>query len=265
MDFIVTTVHKPSEQIICAAHKAAEKLRTIYQDRENYSLIKLREMFGVDNILVYGTQGPSIVTTSGEYFFHLNMAQLRIKNLLKGKPDHMVSSMELKPGMTVLDCTLGLATDAIVTSFVLGNSGRITGLESSKIIAFITAYGLKHFTAKTAELTMALRRITAVHADYNEYLAQARDRSFDIVYLDPMFRHPIKKSSNFQPLRTITDNRPISLGTLQQACRIARKKVVIKETNGSNEFTRLRINKVIGGRYSSVQYGVIEVGNEWIN
>lgn len=261
MDFIITTVHKPSTQIISDAKNAAEQLSVIYRERENYSFTNLREMFAVDNILVYGKQGPCIVTSGGEYFFHLNMAQLRIKNLLNGKPDHMISSMGLISGMTVLDCTLGLATDAIVASFVTGSNGKVTGLESSRMIAFIAAHGLQHFIAEDADITAALRRITVSNIDYNKFLRAAADKSFDVVYFDPMFRHPVRRSSNFSPLRTIADDRPIALETIRQACRVARKKIVVKETNGSTEFARLGIDRVVGGRYSSVQYGVIEVGD----
>lgn len=59
------------------------------------------------------------------------MAELRIKNIIDGNPDHMTTVMGLTKGMSALDCTLGLGTDAIVASYIAGESGLIQALEGS--------------------------------------------------------------------------------------------------------------------------------------
>jgi hypothetical protein len=84
------------------------------------------------------------------------------------------------------------------------------------------------------------------------------DRSFDIVYFDPMFRAPILKSSNVNPIRTLANMQPLTAEAIQQACRLARKKVVVKDAAGSSEFARLGINTIVGGKYSSISYGIID-------
>ncbi len=38
--------------------------------------------------------------------------------------------------MTVLDCTLGMASDSIVASYVVGESGKVTGLEGVSMASY---------------------------------------------------------------------------------------------------------------------------------
>lgn len=260
MDLVVTTVQHPSDAINTLAGYIASTLHIPFVARDKHSLMALKIHYQVDNIIVAAQKGPLVNTPGGEYFFHLNMAELRIKNLLNGKHDHMVSAMSLEAGMSVLDCTLGLATDAIVASFVAGPTGTVLGLETSPVVAFIASYGLQHFITDEQDITEALRRIRVNHTHSYNYLKSLPDNSYDIVYFDPMFRHPIHSSSNVKPLRYLADNSALTKNTLKEACRVAKKRVVVKESIKSNEFTRLGIDLIYGGKYSSVHYGVIEIG-----
>ncbi|MDR3563526.1 MAG: class I SAM-dependent methyltransferase [Negativicutes bacterium] len=260
MDFVVTTAHNPSTNMLKDAALLASLLSAPLKLRAKYSLDAMRGEYGIDTLLVVTKKGPVVYTPGGEYFFHLNMAELRINNLRNGKPDHMISAMGLKPGMTVLDCTLGLATDAIVASFVAGEGGAVLGLESSPIIAAITGLGLQTFSCDDADITSALRRIQVKEADYNLFLSTVPDKSFDVVFFDPMFRVPIIDSSNLRPIRFLADDRPIDALAIKEARRIARYTVVVKEASGSHEFARLGISVTHGGKYSSVHYGAIEMG-----
>lgn len=263
IDFIVTTAQRPTLGMIQQANAIADKLSAPFVPRERVSLAAIREKYGISKILVITATGPIVHTAAGEYFFHLSMAELRIKNLISGNHDHMVTAMELTPGMAVLDCTLGLATDAIVASFVIGEQGMITGLESSPVIALITGYGLQNFTVDSDPMiTNALRRVKVINVDYSEQLKTYADNSFDVVYFDPMFRVPIQKSSNVKPIRSLANMQPLTFEAIRQACRVAKKKVIVKETAGSNEFARLGIKKIVGGKYSSIHYGVIDYSHE---
>ncbi|MFZ7943124.1 hypothetical protein ACO1D1_05675, partial [Neobacillus sp. 19] len=47
------------------------------------------------------------------FFFHPNSAMFRIKRLLSGENDPFADAAQLTEGMTILDCTLGLASDAV--------------------------------------------------------------------------------------------------------------------------------------------------------
>lgn len=261
MNVVVTTVQKPSPDVVAEAALLAARLGAPLAEREKTSLAALRERYRVNHIVVASKAGPIVHTPGGEYFFHLSLAELRIKNLINGNPDHMTAAMDLKAGMTVLDCTLGLATDAIVASFAAGPEGAVLGLESSPVIAAVTGLGLKRHDSDEEAVTAALRRITVEQADYNEYLADLPDKSFDIVFFDPMFRIPIRASSNLKPVRFLADQRPLTSEAVREACRVARHRVVLKEAQRSPEFARLQFPSVMGGKYSSIHYGIIETGD----
>lgn len=259
MGLIVTTAQQTIPSIIRQAEEIAEQLSVPFIPRNHTSLTALKETYKVSQLIVVTTTGPIVHTSAGEYFFHLSMAELRIKNILNGNHDHMVTAMNLMPGMSVLDCTLGLATDAIVASFVIGENGVIVGLESSPVIALITGYGLQHVTVDSeANITSALRRVKVENADYSELLQSLADNSFDIVYFDPMFRAPIMKSSNVNPIRTLANMQPLTAEAIRQACRVAKERVIVKEAAGSSEFVRLGMNTIVGGKYSSINYGIID-------
>lgn len=260
MQIVVTTGQKTTVTYIEKARNLAKKMHYTFVSRKNHSIEVLREQTQADVILVINKQGITAHTPEGELFFHLSMAQLRIKNLIAGKPDHMVDAMQLKEGMKVLDCTLGMAADAITASYVVGATGRVVGLEISPITALVVQDGLQQFATKQAEIRTALERIEVVQADYNMYLANIPDHAFDVVYIDPMFRCPVKGSKNLNPLRFVADHRAIDESILVHATRVARQRVVIKETNQSREFRRLHIDKIVGGKYSSINYGIIESG-----
>ncbi|MDT8901396.1 class I SAM-dependent methyltransferase [Anaeroselena agilis] len=260
MNLIVTTIHKPTPTVAEQAEELAERLAAPFVERGRSSLGSLCAEHDADTVLVAAKGGPVVHTAGGEYFFHLSMAELRINNLKDGKPDHMISAMGLARGMSVLDCTLGLATDAVVASFAAGEEGRVVGLEASPLIAAITGYGLAGFASGRPDVDAALRRIEVIRADYNAYLANLPDASFDVVYFDPMFRAPVAASSSLRPIRTLADPRPVGPEAVAAALRVAKRRVVLKEARGSGEFARLGFATVVGGKYSSIHYGILEAG-----
>lgn len=256
MRVIVTTGQKAAAELRERAAGYAAELGYAYIERGKLSLAKLRAAHNVDTIIIARKSGAVLYTASGELFFHLNMAQLRIKNLLTGAGDHMAAAMQLERGMKVLDCTLGLGTDSVMISYISG--AAVTALESSPVVSLVIREGMKFFAAAEPEIRAALDRITICNADYNEYLKKLPDNSFDIVYIDPMFRRPVNESCHLVPLRSVADGRAVDRAVLDEAKRVAKCRVVIKETNHSGEFSRLGITKLIGGKYSSIAYGVIE-------
>lgn len=257
---VVTTVRNASCDDESIGHLFAAELGTVFVERNNYSIANLKNIYNAENIIVITKAGPVIYTTAGEYYFHLSMAELRIKNLKNGKHDHMMDAMALFPSASVLDCTLGLATDAIVASYCVGSTGKVLGLEVSPLLALLTKYGLKNHISDLPCITESLRRITVENADYNSCLAQYDTNSFDVVYFDPMFRRPVHESSNMKPLRYLADHRPLTVEAVNEAKRVAKRRVVIKETKDSSEFDRLGVDTVVGGKYSSVSYGLIHLG-----
>lgn len=260
MEFIITTITKVNTDLIYQAQALAQKLNKKFVTRNNLSLERLKQDNNVDNILIFTKDGLKAHTSQGDLFFHLNMAQLRILNLNRNQKDHMVEAMDLKPKMSVLDCTLGLGTDATVASYIVGENGKVVGLESATLIYLITKYGLANFNHDNIAINHSLRRIESFNLHYLDYLKAQGDNSFDIVYFDPMFRKPIQDSANFKPMRAIANMEQLQGKALVEALRVAKKRVVIKETKDSMEFKRLNISQIYGGKYSSVSYGVIDKG-----
>ena len=200
MEFIITTITKVNTDLIYQAQALAQKLNKKFVTRNNLSLERLKQDNNVDNILIFTKDGLKAHTSQGDLFFHLNMAQLRILNLNRNQKDHMVEAMDLKPKMSVLDCTLGLGTDATVASYIVGENGKVVGLESATLIYLITKYGLANFNHDNIAINNSLRRIESFNLHYLDYLKAQGDNSFDIVYFDPMFRKPIQDSANFKPM-----------------------------------------------------------------
>jgi len=257
---VVTTGRKNRDSSTALARETAKRLGLPFVPRKNESLEELREQYGTEFVLVAKKGLLYLETREGEFFFHPNMAHLRLKNLRFGNGrDHMVDAMDLRRGMSVLDCTLGFGTDAIVASFAADAEGRVTGLEASPLIAEVTGYGLSHFHAENYPIQEAMRRIRVISTDYMDFLRRAEDNSYDIVYFDPMFRHPLQESRNLNPLRPAADHSPVTEEAVSEARRVAKCRVVLKENARSGEFERLGFSTVAGGKYSRVHYGIIQI------
>jgi hypothetical protein len=212
---------------------------------------------GLTGMMVVSSQRISFFKGSSEFFFHPGLARLRINELKNGKTDQMIQAMSLKAGDTLLDCTLGLGTDAIVASYVSGPYGRVTGLESSNLIAYIVGRGLKTYRFEDEDTTMAMHRVEVIHTNHKDYLKNISPCSYDVVYFDPMFRSPRKHSPAIDAIRTIANPNPIDRETVDLALRACKKRVVMKERRWSKEFELLGFKDIRGGRYAPVVYGVI--------
>ncbi|MBO4400751.1 MAG: class I SAM-dependent methyltransferase [Selenomonadaceae bacterium] len=255
-NFIVTTARKPAADAQFLAEVTAAKLGLKFIPRADFSLNALKKIHGVQNILLVRNNLLSIVTTDGEIFFHPNTAHLRIKNLREGKGDRLIDAAKIKTGDKILDCTLGLGSDAIVESFV---AGSVTALEINPALAELVRFGMKNFADDTPHVLNAMRRVEVITASYTDFLKTAADKSFDVVYFDPMFRHALEKSSGINPIRAVADHAPLDANSVREACRVARRCVVMKENARSLEFERLGFEIASGGKYSPISFGVIEL------
>lgn len=257
-NFIVTTTRKADFVQEIFAVEISLKLGGELVKREDFSFDTLKRIHDAENILLVKKNSLSIVTSDGELFFHPNTAHLRIKNLRGGAGDRLIDALKISSGSTVLDCTLGLGSDAIVESFVAGAAGKVVALEINPLIAEVVSCGLKNFSDDSPHILEAMRRVEVINADCAEFLKTCPNNSFDVVYFDPMFRRPIKKSSGLNSIRPLADNRPLTLENIREARRVAKYRVVMKEHSGSIEFERLGFKVLSGGKYSSVAFGVID-------
>lgn len=257
MEIAISVSIKANSEQRDLAKQYAEQLNIAYLPRR-----PVEEMLRTNNLqalLILDSTGLKLKTATQELFFHPSMAKLRIENLVRGDRDNLIEALQLQTGMSVLDATLGLASDALVCAHVVGETGKIVGVESSKWISFLVEKGLESYKMDKALLQEAAARIQVVCQDHLSYLSQQADGSYDIVYFDPMFEHPLQSSSHMQPLREFACYQELSRDIVEQARRVACKRVVIKENRYNNLFSKLPITRICGGKYSKIKYAVIEV------
>jgi 16S rRNA (guanine1516-N2)-methyltransferase len=197
------------------------------------------------------------VAIDHRFFFHPNLSIVRLKQWFKGENDAMVRVAGLREGDHVLDCTLGMGSDAIVASFVTGESGRVVGLESEPLLAQMVADGLCNYVSGRPAIDMAMRRIEVINCNYRTYLAQSESDSFDVVVFDPMFRQTVYRSKAMQMLKPLANPNAVDPESVEHAMRVAKRRVLLKERCNSDEFARLGFTVV--HRSSSYAWGVIEL------
>ncbi|MBB6638324.1 class I SAM-dependent methyltransferase [Cohnella thailandensis] len=260
---IVTTMEKPPAEVIERAKGLAEELSSRYVPRRRETIrgLERAKADAHDGVLVVGPQELRFV--HGEeppLFFHPSMALIRVKRLREGDTDSLLRAARPSPGDVVLDGTAGLASDALVLSYAVGESGRVIALEASKVLHTVVREGLRTYDTGMDDVNRAMRRIEAVHAEHLAYLKALPDRSVDIVFFDPMFSRPVMESTSILPLRTVARDERLTPETVSEALRVARKRVVLKEHRDSKEFGRLGFAKS-RRTASSVAYGVMEVND----
>ena len=127
---IVTTSLREIAADIAAAELFSQQLGVPFVARNRKSMQELQSNTNATVIIVFENQQPVVTNSAGKFFFHRGLSELRILNLLRGGNDPLVKALGLEPGMRVLDCTLGLAADALVAAHAVGETGGVCGLES---------------------------------------------------------------------------------------------------------------------------------------
>ncbi|MFD0699021.1 class I SAM-dependent methyltransferase [Paenibacillus sp. GCM10027628] len=256
---LVTTSYNPSAELVDKASRLAARYGGRLVPRRRDSLQHVRKNYADHSLLLVTKE--EIRYYEGDtpaHFFHPSMALVRIKRLLRGESDLLLEASGAARGDAVVDCTAGLASDAIVFSFAVGTAGSVTALESEKIPAMLIQEGLSVYESEIPELNEAMRRIVVRQIRHYDYLQQLEAKSVDIVYFDPMFRNPIEESSSISPLRQNANAEAVSLEAIAEARRVARKSIVLKEHRDSKEFARLGFEHVLRGA-TKTTYGVIRL------
>ncbi|WP_210365046.1 class I SAM-dependent methyltransferase [Bacillus sp. REN3] len=254
----VTTAGRTNDEMVYQAREIAARLMVEYIPRKKRSIKAIQEMKQQD-CLVIGKDRLELfpLGESEPFFFHPNSAMFRIKRLMKGETDPMIAAAKLEKGMSFLDCTLGLGADSIVASYVVGSKGIIKGIEARKALAFIVSDGLKTWDSGIESINHAMRNIEVVESVSLEYLKLQPDNSFDCVYFDPMFETTIVESDGIRRLSHFAAYEGISKEMIEQAHRVARRRVVLKDHFRSPRFARFNF-KVIQRKSAKFHFGVIE-------
>ncbi|MEA3401832.1 MAG: class I SAM-dependent methyltransferase [Armatimonadota bacterium] len=257
--YVVTTSRRSDPELAARAVGWAQRLQVPFVPRAGRSLASLCREEGVEAALTVTAERVGLVIPSEdvEYFFHPSMARTRIRNIIDGMSDPMVSAMGLQAGDSVLDCTLGRATDATVASWVVGEEGRVVGYEADPLVGALTISGLQSYEIEGPGVQEAMRRIDARHGDCREVLPTFPEAGFDVVYFDPFFEQTIGRSQAMQPLRRLGVHQPIGEEAYQEARRVARRCVVVKCRRSDEALDLPGIERVEGGGGSRVQYAVL--------
>ncbi|MBA2940008.1 class I SAM-dependent methyltransferase [Paenibacillus sp. CGMCC 1.16610] len=256
---IVTTSFDPSIEVVSKAGRLAEAYGGRFVPRRKYSLEHLRKnnkdsallLVTREEIRYYEDDHPAA-------FFHPSMALVRVKRMLRGEIDLLVEASGAASGDVIVDCTAGLASDSIVFSFAVGAQGSVTAVESEAIPAMLIQEGLALYESEVAELNEAMRRISVIKQHHLAYLQQLSAKSVDVVYFDPMFRNPIEESQAISHLRRNANDEAVTLDSIEEAKRVARKSIVLKENRDSKEFARLGFEHVLRST-TKTTYGVIRL------
>ena len=246
MKTVITTAGRPDAASLKLAAKAAGVLGYEIIERNKKSIARIQKEQN-SAVLVSGANRYELFRIGMEkpFFFHPNSAAFRLKRMLNGETDPLIEAAQLGIGESFLDCTLGLASDSIIASYVTGDSGKVVGLEGDPDIAFIAKCGLHTFHSNSIELTKAMKHIEVVHTDAVDFLKNQPDNSWDIVYIDPMFSAPIEESSNFTPLRQVGLKTSLTQEWMEQAKRVCKRRVVVKDRFDSPVFDKYNLERQI--------------------
>ncbi|WP_025117088.1 class I SAM-dependent methyltransferase [Lysinibacillus fusiformis] len=256
---IVTTAGRPDDESMALAAFACQTLGATFEPRKKRSVRKMSQSFQA-NIIVAGKNRYDYYAFGAEepFFFHPNSAAFRLKRIARGEAEPFLEAAQLQLGDTVLDCTLGLAADAMLAAYIVGEEGRIVGLEANPNVAFIVGQGMQTYDTTELPLTACMRQIEVVQSEAVRYLKTLPANAFDVVYMDPMFEEVIEESNNFEALRLAGEHVTLTDEWVQEAKRVAKKRVVLKAHFRSEWFTKYHFQQ-----YERVtakfHYGVLEV------
>lgn len=261
MKLIVTTAGRTNREFISLSQSIAETLDATYLPRKKVSITDIQSNYH-DDVLVVGKNRIEIhpLNDTEPLFFHPNSSVFRIKRLMKSKShDPFLHATQLASRMSFLDCTLGLGSDSIVASFLVGSTGNVVGIEGSRPLSYIVKTGLQTWDTGVDIINQAMRSIHVKHDDYLTFLTSCPTNSFDVVYFDPMFEETIQESDGIKGIKPFAMYTEVSLDAINEAKRVAKKRVVLKNFWKSHSFEKFGF-RVYKRKTAKFHYGTIELG-----
>jgi hypothetical protein len=256
---IITTCLRPDNSIINRAIEVSKDLDSTFVKRNELSISEMHREFNMP-ILVVGKKRLELfpLNSTEPFFFHPNSAVFRIRRLLNGEHDPFCDACSLQEGDSILDCTLGLASDSIVASFKVGENGQVIGLEKNKTIAYLVKEGMKTDSQNIENWHDILNRIEVCNIDHLSYLKEQKDKSIDVIYFDPMFQEEINESNGIKKIKSLAEYDSIMEETIEEAKRVGRKRVVLKDHFRSDRFKKYGFKQLIR-KSSQFHFGYIEL------
>jgi 16S rRNA G966 N2-methylase RsmD len=230
-NMFMTTAGRTDQELVQRAQALARQLDIPFVARRKRSVKATQEAENGDDCIVFGKNRLELHRFEGgePFFFHPNLAMVRIKRIVHGESDPFLVAGDIETGSSILDCTLGLGADAIVASFAVGKSGKVLALEDNRFIALIVSHGLHTWEDGDDGMIAAMRRVEVKQIHHYEALKQMADHSYDVVYFDPMFEESIVESDGIRTLTHFAIAHPLTEKVIYEAKRVARKRVVLKD------------------------------------
>jgi hypothetical protein len=256
---IITIAGRPQSELVQKAKQLASIYGLSYKERRGVSIETLKSRYQ-DDVVVFGKNRLFISPLQGEahLFFHPNLALVRAKRVLRGEEEPLITTAKLREGLSFLDCTLGLASDSIIASLAVGSRGSVTGVEGNPLLYFLAKEGLSSFSSGLDSVDQAMRRIKVTHSDHYSFLKQAETNSEDVVYFDPMFHSGIDASNGINTIRGQALATELTPDIIEEAKRVARERVVLKDHWKSERFAQLGFTQH-KRKTSLFHYGTIEL------
>lgn len=254
----VTTAGRTNEYMIEKATETAAILGVEYFPRNKRSIQSLQKERDSDCIVVGKERHELFAKGEREpFFFHPNSAMFRIKRLMKQEHDPFADAIRVSEGMSFLDCTLGLASDSIVASFLVGETGKVVGVEGQPFLAFLVKMGLCEWNSGLSVMNAAMKRIHVVNENALHVLQSLPNDSFDCVYFDPMFEESVLESDGIKALGQFALYDDLHKETVREALRVTRQRVVMKDHYRSNRFEKFGF-QVLRRKSAKFHFGWIE-------
>ncbi|HAX72288.1 MAG TPA: hypothetical protein DCY20_02055, partial [Firmicutes bacterium] len=232
---IITTSFDETAGLVEKAKALAKKYQLTYVKRNKKTIKYLQKNVDPNVFVVNSKRGLSYYPAEGEeVFFHPNMAFHRITAVENLKKDGLVTACNLHEGSTLLDCTLGLASDTLLASFVVGESGRVISIEKSIPLSILVREGLNHYVRiEKPEWGALLERIQIVNEDNLTYLKSLPDNHVDVVYFDFMFNKTVESSQGIKVIKPLVSYDCLTFEHVLEARRVAKSRVVVKSNYGN--------------------------------
>jgi hypothetical protein len=254
----VTTAGRTNQQMIEKAIETADQLEVPYIPRKKKSIQSLQNETNSECIVV-GKERLELfhMAAAHPFIFHPNSAMFRIKRLERGEHDPFAEASQLSKGMTFLDCTLGLASDSIVASYLVGDEGMVTGTEGQKFLAYVVREGLKTWDSKLPSMNEAMARIKVIHKRAIDFLKTLPNNSIDCVYFDPMFEDSILESDGIKALGQFALYEDLSKETIEEAVRVSKNRVLVKDHYKSLRFEQYGFH-VFRRKTAKFHFGILQ-------
>ncbi|MFT7520158.1 MAG: 16S rRNA (guanine1516-N2)-methyltransferase [Kiritimatiellia bacterium] len=196
--------------------------------------------------LMVGRTGLALLCGERQFRWHPGLLHTRIE---AGWSHPMVRAMRLAPGDRVLDCSLGLGTDAMFMTRLTGQP--VVALEMIPALALLTREGLRGY---------GVQDIHVICTESAHFMASLPDNCFDVVQGDPMFPKGTGVTPSLEGVRQIAHASPLSLEWVQQAVRVARKTVVVRDIDRGSLLEMLGAPEIFRVRKGRPRYGVWRSG-----